>query len=98
MRPVTALPGALVGLLCAGLLLTGGAAVAQDVSDPAAPAPELAPLSVRDARDSSRVVRVFEIHHREGDGTLDRCMAILRGAVEVGEERVEPPPLIHRRL
>jgi pyrimidine-nucleoside phosphorylase len=41
---------------------------------------------------------VLEIHHREGDGTLDRCMAILRGAVEVGEERVEPPPLIHRRL
>ncbi len=41
---------------------------------------------------------IIEIHHREDDGRLERCEAVLRDAVTVGEIGVESPPLIHSRL
>lgn len=40
---------------------------------------------------------LIEIHHRDGE-RLERCLAILRRSVRVGEEPEGPQPLIHARL
>jgi thymidine phosphorylase len=41
---------------------------------------------------------LLEIHHREGDGSLEKCVARLCEAFEISDSTSEPPPLIHRRL
>lgn len=41
---------------------------------------------------------LLEIHHREGDGTLERCQAVLLPAIVIGDARPGVSPLIHRRM
>jgi pyrimidine-nucleoside phosphorylase len=41
---------------------------------------------------------LLEIHHRDGDGSLERCQAVLRDAIRLSDDRPDPPPLLHDTL